>query len=215
MKKQKDEPLFDDLGFDEEHTNDEDDFTNVEDFDATGDVDPEETERRRVEYARLRKTDKIFNNSYNIGLSSAEEDPGVRANSGIKLESGSSYHSLYDRDQFSDHVDNSIIQYDINNFISGTPAVLEVLGDNPEKKKFTKPEINFLFNSIVMGVTHGENSSAFVSPIHVLDTISSMTNTEYKKLFDMLEYEHKETLLLELNKKYGFLDKPSKNLKMF
>jgi hypothetical protein len=38
---------------------------------------------------------------------------------------------------------------------------------------------------------------------------------EYKKLFDMLEYEHKETLLLELNKKYGFLDKPSKNFKMF
>jgi hypothetical protein len=38
---------------------------------------------------------------------------------------------------------------------------------------------------------------------------------EYKKIFDMLTYENKELLLVELNSKYGFLDSMGKNYKIF
>lgn len=217
MKRKKDEPLFDDLGFDDDHINqkDEDDYEAANSMDMSDEDDPEELERRKVKYAELRKSDKIFNNSYNMGSSSSDEGEEMRLNSDIKLDIGSAYHSLYDREQFSDHIDDTITQYDINQYISGSDEISTILGDNPEKKKFNKQEINTLFQLIVAGVTQGEHSSVFVSPIHVLDSISSMTNMEYKKLFDMLTYDNKETLLLELNKKYGFLDKPSKNLKMF
>jgi hypothetical protein len=49
----------------------------------------------------------------------------------------------------------------------------------------------------------------------VLDAISITVAMDYKKLFDMLSYENKEVLLLELNTKYGFLDKIMKSNKMF
>ena len=89
------------------------------------------------------------------------------------------------------------------------------MGPEPAKKKFIKSEINDLFKIILNGVSVGESASVFVSSIHVLDTISALTCMEYKKLFDMLIYDNKEILLIELNKKYSFLDKSSKNLKMF
>jgi hypothetical protein len=40
----------------------------------------------------------------------------------------------------------------------------------------------------------------------VLETISSVVSMDYKKLFDMLNTENQEILLLELNEKYLFLD---------
>lgn len=218
MRKSKNDDLFEDLGFEDQSAySDEDgsdDFESYAPIDLASEDDPEELERRRVKYATLRKNDKIFNNSYNMGQSISEDDP-IRAQSDIKVDISSPHYHLYDRDQYSDHIDDTITQYDIDQYVSSSDEILAIIGDQSEKRKFTKVEINDLFRLITAGVTTGEHASFFVSPIHVLDSISSLTNMEYKKLFDMLAYEHKESLLLELNKKYGFLDKPSKNLKMF
>ena len=216
MRKSKNDDLFEDLGFEDEQESFNDD--DLDGFDEPIDIskedDPEELERRRVKYATLRKNDKIFNNSYNMGQSISEDDT-PRYQSDIKVDISSPHYHLYDKDQYSDHIDDTITQYDIDQYVSSSDEIRVILGDQSEKRKFTKVEVNSLFELITAGVTTGAHSSFFVSPIHVLDTVSSLTNMEYKKLFDMLEYEHKEILLLELNKKYGFLDKPSKNLKMF
>jgi hypothetical protein len=215
MKRSKNEELFDDLGFEDQSLNFDDES---DDFDTPMDIssedDPEELERRRVKYAALRKNDKIFNNSYNMGQTLSEDDQ-AKYQSDIKVDISSPHYHLYDKDQYSDHIDDTITQYDIDQYVSSSDEISIIIGDQNEKKKFTKAEVNELFKLITAGVATGEHTSFFVSPIHILDTISSLTNMEYKKLFDMLEYEHKETLLLELNKKYGFLDKPSKNFKMF
>ena len=56
----------------------------------------------------------------------------------------------------------------------------------------------------------------FSSSIYILEAISNITAMEYKKIFDFLDYSHKELLLSELNKKYKFLDwKMNKNNKLF
>lgn len=216
MKRNKNNELFEDLGFeDESRRSDDDDIKEVTANDLSSEDDPEELERRRVKYASLKKSDKIFNNSYNMGQSISEDVIEVRSHNEIKLDINSPHYHLYDRDQYSDHMDDTITQLDIDQYVSNSDEVLAILGDQTVKKKFSKIEVNSLFKLIVDGVTAGAHLSSFVSPIHVLDSISSLTNMEYKKLFDMLTYDHKEILLLELNKKYGFLDKPSKNLKMF
>ena len=150
-----------------------------------------------------------------MGQNLSEDDEDSRSSSEIKLDASSPDYHLYDRDQYSDHMDDKITQYDIDQFVIESREIQAILGDQPDKRKFNKTEINDLFVLILNGVSRGQKSSVFVSPIHVLDAISSLTTMEYKKLFDMLTYEHKEMLLLELNKKYGFLDKPSKNLKIF
>lgn len=213
MKGKNSEP-FEDLGFEGQDDFFEDDnFEAYVPIDLAEEDDPIELARRKQSYASLRKTDKIFNNSYNMGQNNQSDDS--KYNSSIKVDVGSSHYQMYDRDQYSDHIDNTITQRDIDNFISTSDEIRVIVGDKPEKRKFTKIEVNELFKLISAGVASGEHTSFFVSPIHVLDSISSLTNMEYKKLFDMLTYDYKEMLLLELNKKYGFLDKPSKNLKMF
>lgn len=214
MKNGKDTIDFEDLGFEGQEEHQEDgDFDTYSPIDLSDEDDPIEIERRKNRYASLRKSDKIFNNSYNMGSNAADEDS--RSSMNIKVDISSPHYHLYDRDHYSDHIDDTITQYDIDKYVSESDEVRAILGSTTEKRKFTKIEINDLFRIITAGVKTGEHSSFFVSPIHVLDSISSLTNMEYKKLFDMLEYDHKETLLLELNKKYGILDKPSKNLKMF
>jgi hypothetical protein len=209
---------YDDSSYSEHDDEDDDGFSGQL---LDEDYDDDELERRRVAYAGLKKNDKIFNNTYNMGLDTSEEDDDLDSNAGraggpeIKLDSSAPDYHLYDPERYADHVDQKIIRKDIDNFIIGCPSVQEILGNDPEKKKFTKLEINSLFELINNGLSKGGKTNVFVSPIHVLDSISSTVSMEYKKIFDMLTYENKEILLLELNAKYGFLDNVSKNYKMF
>lgn len=209
---------------------DEDQFEEIEDFEDASDViedidsidsdhvdseeDVQELERRRLAYSHLKKEDKIFNNSFNMGTA-ADDQEEHRSRSEIKVDPGSVHYHLYDRDKHSDYVDDSITQFDINEFISSSSEIKNILGDTPEKKKFTKSEINELFDKIRDGVSRGDKASVFINSIHVLDAISSLTSLEYKKIFDMLTYENKEVLLIELNKKYKFLERAPKDFKIF
>lgn len=191
--------------------------------------DFDELERRRVAYAELKKNDKIFNNSYTLGGGDDSEDSQARSD--IKVDVGSPDFQFYDKSLYSDYVDNSITDIDINEFIMQSIELKELLGISgedmltnvdskksnkvSEKKKFDKLEINKIFNLLLDGVGSGKDRSAFVSAIHVLDSISSFTGMEYKKLFDMLTYDNKSTLLLELDAKYHFLDRSSKDFKIY
>lgn len=197
----------------------EDEYDQLNNGISDDDYDEDELERRRSAYSDLKKTDKIFNNTYNLGLEFTEEDDdnagSARGSSEIKLDSGSADYHLTDPSRYAEHVDLVIVRKDINSFIQGNSEVLAILGDEPEKKKFTKLEMNLLFNLILSGLSKGLSLNVFISPIHVLDSISSTVNMAYKKIFDMLTYENKELLLIELNNKYGFLDSIGKNYKMF
>ena len=193
----------------------EDDF---EEHLLTADYDDAELERRRAAYADLKKNDKIFNNSYNFGYDVTEDDADQQpksAGSGIKLDSGSPDYHLYDPDQYSDHVDLSIIQRDIHEFIQVNVEIQKILGSEPDKKKFVKSEINSIFEILNSGLSNGTSTNVFINPIHILDSMSSILNMEYKKIFDQLSYDNKEILLVELNNKYGFLDSMGKNYKIF
>lgn len=194
---------------------DEDHF---EDDHLIEDYDDDELERRRAAYADLKKNDKIFNNTYNFGYESDDEDEGSTDRVGtseIKLDSSSPDYHLYDPEKFSDHLDLKIIQRDIYDYIQATPSVKAMIGDEPDKKKFSKEEINLIFETLNTALSGGVHTNVFINSIHVLDSISSITNMEYKKLFDMFSYENKEILLVELNNKYGFLDSTGRNFKIF
>ncbi len=192
------------------------DFEEPEEFEEELEEDPEELERRRAAYSKLKKADKIFNNSYNMGGHSIEEHEEIStARNDIKIDPSSPEFVMYDRDKHSNYVDDKITQVDIHNFISESQEVQAILGKEPEKKKFTKIEINSLFDIVRAGISMGLNQSAFVNPIYIFDSIGSLTGIETKKLFDMLTYENKEILLVELDKDYHFLDKASKEFRIY
>lgn len=185
----------------------------------TEDYDDDELARRKTAYTELKRNDKIFNNTYTMGYESDEYDDSEFICSGsseIKLESGSREYELYASSNTTDHLDYDIIQRDIDEYIKASPEVQDILGNDPDTKKFNKSEINLLFNLIYSNFClTSYSSNNFVSGIYILDSISSITNIDYKKLFDQLEYENKEILILELNSKYEFLDNINKNFKMF
>jgi hypothetical protein len=196
-------------------------FDNVEDYEEDydeSDEDATELERRRSRYAELKKDDKIFNNTYNMGYETSEDDESENSRSSIKeirVDASSPDYFMYDREQYAEYVDQGIIQKEIFAFIQGNVQVNEILGPEPEKKKFVKQEINQLFEILCHNLITTNNRNYFITPIYVLDAISVTISTDYKKIFDMLSYENKEVLLLELNSKYGFLDKLTKSNKMF
>ena len=196
-------------GFDEE----------FDEYDEDPDEDPAELERRRTRYAELKKDDKIFNNTYNMGyetpMDESDSDENSRGGREIRVDSSSPDYFLYDPDKYSEHVDTQIIQREIFNFIAGHAEINRILGSEPEKKKFVKAEINEIFSILCKHLITKNHRNYFITPIYVLDAISITVATDYKKLFDMLSYENKEVLLLELNSKYGFLDKIAKSNKMF
>ena len=182
--------------------------------DALG-YDEGELERRRVAYKDLKKTDKIFNNTYNVGFETNDEDDDPRKtnSAAIRIDAGAAEYSMYDPRTYAEHVDLKIVQRDIHEFMVSNDVINSILSNDPEKKKFTKIEINSLFETLKTGLITSSNH--FISPIHILDSISTSTNMEYKKIFDMLTYENKEILLIELNKSYNILDSMGKNYKMF
>ena len=65
---------------------------------------------------------------------------------------------------------------------------------------------NFIFEKILNILESEREFEKFSSSIYILEAISSITAMDYKKIFDFLEYSHKELLLSELNKTYKFLD---------
>lgn len=188
-------------------------------YDELSDEDPAELERRRARYAELKKDDKIFNNTYNMGyenpMDEDEPDDNARGGREIKVDSSSPDFFLYDQEKYSEYVDAQIIQKEIFGYIAGNDEINQILGSEPEKKKFVKAEINQLFTLLCKNLISRNNRNYFITPIYVLDAISITVSMDYKKLFDMLSYENKEVLLLELNSKYGFLDKIAKSNKMF
>lgn len=201
-----------------EDPNDQYEEEDFEEFDEDSDEDPEELARRKARYAELKKDDKIFNNTYNMGYDVSEDDAEEETSAvsrDIRVDSSSPDFYMYDKEQYAEYVDQGIIQREIFAYIEASEEVNRILGPEPEKKKFVKSEINDLFTLLCNGLITENNRNYFITPIYVLDALSIVISTEYKKLFDMLNYENKEILLLELNSKYGFLDKLSKSHKMF
>lgn len=187
-------------------------------YDFDGEEDESELERRRTKYAELKRDDKIFNNTYNMGYEvheEADDSENSRAPKDIKVDPSSPDYFLYDQEKYSEYVDSQIIQKEIFSFISSSIELNSILGQTPEKKKFVKSEINQIFNILCTQLITNNSRNYFITPIYVLDAMSVTVSMDYKKLFDMLTYENKEMLLLELNTKYGFLDKVAKTNKMF
>ncbi len=188
------------------------------DYDFDEEDDDAELERRRTKYAELKKDDKIFNNTYNMGYENQEDEDdseNVRGAKDIRVDPSSPNFFMYDQDKYSEYVDSQIIQKEIFAYIANSSELNAILGTDPEKKKFVKTEINEIFTILCTNLITKNNRNYFITPIYVLDAISVTVSMDYKKLFDMLSYENKEVLLLELNTKYGFLDRLTKSNKMF
>lgn len=155
------------------------------------------------------REDKIFNNRYNTGegLSDSEEYQFSK-----KISVANDYSDSYLRDlyEYEEGLENKFILDEIFSFIDSDADLSEIMIASPDssqmKIKFSKEQVNFIFNRIHDVFEKRAHLSAFYNPIYILEVISSVSSLEYKKLFDMLDSDIQEILVLELNKKYLFLE---------
>ena len=171
--------------------------------------DPDEV--RYQQHLKLKKQDKIFNNTWNSGDGLSDD---TFQNTSIRLDPSHSDSHLLDGKRFDQYMDKSFIERDLNLIVREDPDLAKLMINSPETKKYTKPELNLVFSRLCKLVEqHGKTT--FIGPIDVLDFVSMLAQLDFKRLFESLEYEHKEVLLLELNKKFGILDGKVKFKKLF
>jgi len=180
------------------------------DNDYVEDTIEEEEDSSAEELPPIVREDKIFNNRYNTGegLPEAEE---YRMTGGISVSGDYSDSYLRDIYEYEEMLETKFILDNIFSFIQIDPLISEILKNSaresaPGKIKLSKDEVNFIFNRINSSLDLPVNEIVFYSPIYILEAISALSSLEYKKLFDMLETDIQELLLIELNKKYNFLD---------
>jgi hypothetical protein len=163
-----------------------------------------------------KREDKIFNNRYNQGDGLKDPDE-YEYNKNIKVESSYSSNYLNDLYDYENNLEYKIFLEHIFEIIRENKELDDLINEKDgTRNKFNKEEVNFIFDKVSSLLEKETGYETFSSSIYVLEAISSITGMEYKKIFDFLDYSHREVLLSELNKKYKFLDwKMNKNSKLF
>jgi hypothetical protein len=156
------------------------------------------------------REDKIFNNRYNSGDGLTDSDD-YEFSRKIVVSQDYSDNYLKDVYEYESELETKFVLDSIFTFIQNDPNISKIInkpytGNFPAKSKLAKEEINFIFNHVNQNLDLSPGVVMFYNPIYILEVISAISSIEYKKIFDSLETETQELLLLELNKKYKFLD---------
>lgn len=171
-----------------------------ENFEEDQEVDSEEL-------ASPTRVDKIFNNRYNSGDGLTDSDDYEFSR---KISVSSDYSDSYLKDlyEYEEGLENKFILDEIFKFVYEDDELSKIMiSDTPQVKlKLSKEQVNFVFNKVNDVFEKRTYQSAFYNPIYILEVISSVSSIEYKKIFDMLDSDIQEILILELNKKYLFLE---------
>lgn len=156
------------------------------------------------------REDKIFNNSYYNG-DNLKDSEDYEFSKKISISSDYSDNYLKDLYDYEEQLESKFILDIIFEFVQKDNILSKYVKDLEStgsvfKVKFTKEDINLIFNRVHENLDVASYGISFYSPIYIIEAISSISSMEYRKIFDSLETETQEILLIELNKKYKFLD---------
>lgn len=176
----------------------------------------EEIHREKV------KKDKIFNGRYKKGEGYRDKEDYEY---GVSIEVDLNYSNNYLKDvyEYEDALYYRIGVSRVFDLFQEEEDLREILKkvNKNEKIKLSKKEINDIFNRMLVKLKKIEDENTFYNPIYILEAISSIVGInssdpikDYKKIFDCLDVHIQEELLVELDKKYNFLDGKMNRRKM-
>ena len=151
---------------------------------------------------RLHRDDKIFNNSYFHGDKLKGND--YELHRGLTVDHGYSARYLGDIYNFENNINYRTMQNEIISLIE-TNADLNRIINDPKKKKFNKEIINFIFKIIYESISQNKKVSQFMDPIYIFDCVANISGLKYNNLFDLLDFNYKKILIVELDKNYHIL----------
>ena len=159
-----------------------------------------------------KREDKIFNNSYYNG----DNLKGDEYSFSNALMADDRYAKSYLRDIYEpeDNMQYTMVRDEILKLLDSNEYLRSILDDN-NNKKFNKEKINEIFSILLKYFTVESKHKRFVNLIYVFDNISNLTGLKYNNLFDLLEYDYKELLIIELDTHFNVLNTHKTNSKMF
>ena len=176
-KKVKEEELFTNEGDNWSALDGEDsEVTSHDDFEEIDSADDSEIddgdEARYQQHLKLKREDKIFNNSWNSGEGVSDE---MYHSTGIRLDPGHTDSHLLDGASYDKYMDKVIIERDLNNIATNDEVLIKLMNISTEGRKFTKPELNLAFSRLC-DLVRENNKTTFIGPIDVLDFVSMISN---------------------------------------
>ena len=184
--------------------------------DSIGELISEEAEDEITESAvpKARKQNKIINNSYKNGTNLKGDE--YKFESALKVDAtyaGTYLDDVYDIEKY---IVERRVQEEVMRYVSDTPMLSEMCSMNDEEtKKFNKEKINLMFGMICRHFEASQDICRFYNIIYIFDNVSYLSGLRYHNLFDMLEDDHKQKLIIELDRTHGILRSHKKNNKLF
>jgi hypothetical protein len=170
-------------------------------------------EREKLRRKKI-KDDKIFNNGYKQADGFRDEEYAYTQS--ISVNSSYADNYLKDVYEYEETLDYNIGLTKIFKLIEHNKELNSLLHkiDANHKLKLSKEEINWCFTRILEELNDNKDEDdTFYNPIYILEALSSIINInsndsikDYRKIFDCLDVDVQEELIVELNKKYKFLD---------
>ena len=169
--------------------------------------------QKKDEIKRKIREDKIFNNGYRSGEPMRETDYEYQSSISVNTNYADTYlRDVYD---YEETLEYNMGISKIFELIEGDPELSALLykKSDDSRVKLSREEINWCFSQIMQKLKSIETKNHFHSPIYIVEALSSILNVnsgdpikDYRKLFDSLDVELQEELIVEVDKKFNFLD---------
>lgn len=159
-----------------------------------------------------RKRNKIINSSYKSGEKLKGDE--YKFDTELKVDpdyASSNLSHIYD-------VENSMtfrkVQEEVMTLLEHNKELQEMLSD-AKPKKFNREKVNRMFKIIHDHFEKKLSARQFSNLIYIFDNVSNLSGLKYASLYDLLDADYKQMLLLELDKTYGILKNSGKSNRLF
>lgn len=162
----------------------------------------------------VRKQNKIINNSYKNGTNLKGDE--YRFDASLKVDATYADMYLDDIYEMEKYIARQRVQEAVMAFVDNTPVLKDMCSmEGEETKKFNREKINLMFGMICKHFEDNADIRTYKNVIYIFDNISYLSKLRYHNLFDMLDDDYKQKLIIELDKTHDILRSPKKNNKLF
>ena len=166
----------------------------------------------RIQGVNHRKRNKIINNSYKNGDNLKGDE--YRFDKVLKVDvsyASSNLSHIYD-------VENNMVfrkvQEEVMRLLNRNDELQEMLSDSTPKK-FNKAKVNRMFKIIYDHFENNPPIKQFSNLIYIFDNISNLSGLKYSSLYDLLDSEYQQIILMELDEHYHIFKTGGKGSKLF
>lgn len=166
----------------------------------------------RTQGVNHKKRNKIINNSYKSGDNLKGDE--YRFGTELKVDVGYASANLGHIYDVENHMIFKKVQDEIMDLMDTNVELQEMLSD-AKPKKFNREKVNRMFKIIYDHFQAKPAARQYMNLIYIFDNVSNLSGLKYASLYDLLDGEYKQRILVELDKHHNILKTSGKSNRLF